>query len=81
MNSGRENKNNLNNLIGREREIERERERKEERVESQARCARDKSDILPLPSIPSHFANYLSLTESGVALTTFMPGSGREGVR
>ena len=27
MNSGRENKNNLNNLIGREREIERERER------------------------------------------------------
>ena len=44
----------------------------------QARCARATSDILPLPPIPSHFANYLSLTESGVALT-FMPGSGREG--
>ena len=29
MNSGRENKNNLNNLIGREREIERERERQQ----------------------------------------------------
>ena len=45
---------------------------------SQGRCARATSDILPLPPIPSHFANYLSLTESGVALT-FMPGSGREG--
>ena len=49
-----------------------------ERGEGQARCARATSDILPLPPIPSHFANYLSLTESGVALT-FMPGSGREG--